>query len=149
LEGVLITSKTTEAVITVGSTHAFSISLSPYIYAGSYEGTIFKAGNLTYSLDGSTLKPKVTIDEEVYSSSNVLGTSDVWTTQARGTSGAWYTPSKLKFFNLTLTYANNTLRIYRNGLVDQTIITDKFVPGNVTIGGFEVGLKIASFIIGN
>lgn len=136
-EGVLITTKTSNATFNVENLQALSVSLSPYIYEGAYEGIIFKIGNLTYSLEGSTLKPKVTIDNVVYSSSNVLGTSDVWTTQARGTSGAWYTPTKLKFFNLTLTYANNILRIYRNGLVDQTIITDKFVPENVLIGGFE------------
>ncbi len=136
-EGALISTQETSATISYNTTNAFSISLSPYIFEGAYYGTIFKAGNLTYSIDKNSLKPTVKIGEVVFNSSNLLGTSDVWATQARGTSGAWYTPTKLKYFNLTLTYADNILRIYRNGLIDQTIITDKFVPGDVIFGGFN------------
>lgn len=136
-EGVLITTKKTTAILNSSTSEAFSVSISPYIYAGAYTGTIFKAGNLTLSLDASTLKPEIMIGDVIYNSTNVLGTSDVWATQSRGTSGAWYTPTKLKFFNLTITYADNLLRIYRNGLIDQTIVTDKFAPGDVTIGGFD------------
>ncbi len=136
-EGALISTQETSATISYSSTNTFSVSISPYIFEGAYYGTIFKAGNFTYSIDKNSLKPTVSIGDEVYKSSNLLGNSDVWATQARGTSGAWYTPTKLKYFNLTLTYADNILRIYRNGLIDQTIVTDKFVPGDVIIGGFN------------
>ena len=136
-EGALISTQETSATITNSITNSFSVSLSPYIFEGAYFGTIFKAGNLTYSIDKNSLKPTLSIGDDVYNSSNLLGTSDVWATQARGTSGAWYTPTKLKYFNLTITYSDNILRIYRNGLIDQTIVTDKFVSGDVIIGGFN------------
>ncbi len=135
-DGVLITTKTTNAEFDIQAGNEISISLTPYLFEGAYEGTIFKTGNLTYGLDGATLKPYVIIGENTFNSTNLLGNSDVWQTQDRGTGGIWYTPTKLKYFNLTLTYKNNLLRIYRNGLIDQTIYTENFQPGNLLIGGF-------------
>lgn len=134
--GVLISTKETTATIAAPSATAFSISLTPYIYEGAYNGIILKTGNLTYGLNGSTLKPYVKIGETTYNSTNVLGTSDVWQTQSRGTGGAWYEPTKLKYFNLTLTYANGVLRIFRNGLIDQVIDIPSLTLADVSLGGF-------------
>jgi len=134
--GVLVITKDTYATLTVQSAPAFSVSLTPYIYEGAYNGTILKTGTLTYGLNGSTLKPFITIGNTTYNSTNLLGTSDVWQTTARGTGGIWYDPTKLKYFNLTLTYENGLLKIFRNGLVDQVIEAPNLSLGDVRIGGF-------------
>lgn len=134
--GVLIATRDKYATIAVQSASNFSISLTPYIYEGAYGGEILKMGNLTYGLNSSTLKPYVKIGDNTYSSSNLLGTSDVWQTQARGTSGAWYTPTKHKYFNLTITFENGVLRIFRNGLIDQSIDVEGLQLSDITIGGF-------------
>jgi hypothetical protein len=67
----------------------------------------------------------------------LLGNSDVWQTQARGTGGVWWTPTKLKYFNLTLTYENGLLNIFRNGLIDQVIEVKDLTLQDVTLGGFN------------
>jgi len=135
--GVLVSTKETSATLSAQGAPAFSVSLTPYIYEGSYSGTILKMGNLTYGLNGVTVKPYVTIDQTTYNSTNLLGTSDVWQTQARGTGGVWWEPTKLKYFNLALTYENGVLRIFRNGLVDQVIEVANLSLGDVTVGGFN------------
>lgn len=134
--GVLVSTANTYAVISAPTAPSFSVSLTPYIFHGAYHGIILKMGNLIYGLDASTHRPYVTIGNTSFRSSNLLGTSDVWKTQSRGTGGQWYTPTKLEYFNLTITYDNNLLTIYRNGLIDQRFETDAFVPGEIHIGGF-------------
>ena len=134
--GVLVSTPETSATISAQASGDFSVSLTPYIYEGAYGGVIFKSGNITYGLNASTLKPYITIGSTTYNSTNMLGTSDVWQTSSRGTGGEWYTPTKLKYFNLTVTYENNVLRIFRNGLIDQTIEVAGLSLDNVTIGGF-------------
>ena len=134
--GVLVSTKETSATLSAQSATTFSISLTPYIYEGLYEGTIIQMGNLSYGLNGSTLKPFVKIADKTFISNNLLGTSDVWQTTSRGTGGAWYDPTKLKYFNLTLTYENGTLKVFRNGLIDQVIENQDLTLSNVKIGGF-------------
>jgi Sialidase, N-terminal domain. len=145
--GALITSKTTYATLSPQSSTAFSISLSPYLDASSYSGTILTMGNLTYGVSSlatagitslMTPKPYVTIDGTTYNSSNTLGTYDTYWNQST-LSGVWANPTKLKFFNLTLTYENGTLKIFRNGLIDQVIDGLNLTLSDVKIGGF-VGL---------
>lgn len=134
--GVLVSTKETSATITAQSTPAFSISLTPYIYEGAYNGNILKMGNLTYGLDATTVKPFTVIGQTTYNSTNLLGTADVWQTKDRGTGGVWWEPTKLKYFNLTLTYENGTLKIFRNGLIDQVIDAPNLTLSDVTLGGF-------------
>ncbi len=134
--GVLVSTKDTYATLAAPSAPAFSVSLTPYIYEGAYRGTILKMGNMTYGLNGSTVKPYVTIGSTTYNSTNLLGTSDVWQTTARGTGGVWYDPTKHKYFNLTLTYENGVLKIFRNGLIDQVIEVPNLTLSDVNIGGF-------------
>lgn len=134
--GVLVSTPNTYAAIAAPTAPSFSVSLTPYIFHGAYHGKILEMGNLTYGLDASNQKPYVTIGSTTYRSSNLLGTSDVWRTQSRSTGGQWYTPTKLEYFNLTITYENNLLTIYRNGLIDQRFETEAFVPGEIRIGGF-------------
>lgn len=115
----------------------FTVALTLCISPDSYYGNILKLGNLTYNLDGASLKPFVTVGNSVYRSTNVLGNSDVWKRQRRGTDGEWHTPEKLSFFNLCITYIDNELRIYINGLLDQTIAVNDFALGDVTLGSFK------------
>jgi len=135
--GVLVSTQNTYAIIEAPNSPAFTVSLTPYLFHGAYRGEIIKLGNLTYGLDAASQKPYVNIANTTYSSSNLLGTSDVWRTQNRGTGGQWYTPTKLHYFNLTFTYENNLLTVYRNGLIDQRFETTAFVPGEIRLGGFE------------
>jgi hypothetical protein len=134
--GVLVVTSSTNAILAAQSAEAFSVSLTPYIYQGAYKGTIFTMNGLAYGLNGNTLKPFVTIGTETYNSTNLLGTSDVWQTTARGTGGIWYDPSKLKYFNLSLTYENGVLKIFRNGLIDQVIEVPGLSLSDINIGGF-------------
>ena len=136
-EGVLVTTSETSARLKVKSSPAFTVSLSPYIYGGTYEGTLLRIGNLSYSLDLTTLKPSVKVGEDVYQSTNILGTSDCWQREGRGTGGNWPTPEKHKFFNLTLSYADGVLTTYINGLIDQVLEVPNLAVEEVNIGGFR------------
>jgi len=134
--GVLVSTKDTYATLAATSAPTFSVSLTPYIYEGAYSGTILKMGSLTYGLNAVTTKPYMTVGSTTYNSTNLLGTSDCWQTTARATGGVWYTPTKLKYFNLTLTYENGVLKIFRNGLIDQIIEVPGLTLSDVTLGGF-------------
>ena len=134
--GVLVSTKDTYATLKAPGAPAFSISVTPYIYEGAYNGTILKTGSITYGLNGVTVRPYVLIGGTTYNSNNLLGTSDCWQTTARATGGIWYAPTKLKYFNLTLTYENGILKIFRNGLIDQVIEVQNLSLGDVTLGGF-------------
>jgi hypothetical protein len=114
----------------------FTISLSPCIYQGAYGGIILKTNELVFGLDEQSLKPYVKKGTQQWNSTNLLGTSDVWQTQSRGTGGVWYTPTKLNFFNLTLSYAGGWLTVYRNGLIDQKIELTDLSLSMLQIGGF-------------
>ena len=134
--GVLFTTTTTSATLSAGTAPTFSISLSPYLYENAYYGELLKMGNLTYGLDATSQKPYVSIGTGNHPSSNLLGTADCWQTTARGTGGQWYTPTKLKYFNLTLTYADGVLRVYRNGLIDQVVEVQGLTLSDISLGGF-------------
>lgn len=127
------------------STNTFSISLSLCISPDFYFGNILKMGNIVYKLDASTLKPVVIVGNGIYKSTNVLGSSDIWKKQKRVTDGKWYTPEKLRTFNLSITYTAGELRVYLNGLLDQTIIVDGLVLGDVILGGFNG--RVAEYFI--
>jgi hypothetical protein len=94
-------------------------------------------GKLTYGLDATSLKPFVAIGSKTYPSTNVLGTADCWQTTARGTGGQWYTPTQLTYFNLTLTYADGVLRVYRNGMIDQVVEIKGLKLSHIHLGGFS------------
>lgn len=135
--GVLVSTPGTSYSLALPETETtFSISLSPYINPASYEGRILRIGELSYELNGTTLKPEVKSNEQTWASTNLLGNSDCWQEASRGTGGEWYEPTKLEYFNLTLTYQDGELRIYRNGLLDQTIATE-ITGKQLELGGFN------------
>jgi hypothetical protein len=113
----------------------FTISMRLSIDHNAYAGEILHIGNLTYGLNGETLKPYLTQGTTTYNSTNLLGTSDVWKSQNRGTGGQWYTPTRLGYFILTLTYTNGVLTVYRDGLIDQRVELT-LSGGAVSIGSF-------------
>ena len=129
---------------------SFSVSMTLKISPASYGGTLLKIGeNIAYTLDAATLYPTVTINGTDYKSSNRLANSDTWKTQNRNTGGEWYTPSKLNWFNLTLTYENGHLITYVNGLIDQYIALsgETLHLADVIPGGFK-GEVAAVYIYG-
>ena len=99
----------------------FRISVKIHMDSGQYHGTLFQRGDLSYRLDGKTLKPEIVYKGKCYRSTNVLGTADSWRYVDRGTNGKWYPPAKLKSFELTLTYKEGVLRTYINNLLDQRV----------------------------
>ena len=88
----------------------------------NYQGCLFKAGKLSYWLDGETLIPEVRYKKQTWRSSNKLATADSWKRYNRGTNGKWYDPEKIDHIRLQLVYANGTLSVYINNLLDQKIV---------------------------
>lgn len=92
--------------------------------AENYQGSLLQLGDLEYYLNGETMKPEIRYKGKVYTSTNVLGTSDCWKTQARGTGGKWYTPQKYGEVRLRMEYKKGVLCVYINDLLDQRIDFD-------------------------
>lgn len=138
-EGKLVLSNDKVDTQTEVDGNSFSVSISPCISESAYYGTILTIGDMEYGLDSESMKPYVKIGNVTYESTNVLGTADCWANYSRGTSGTWYTPSKLEDFNLTITLSDSVLTVYRNGLIDQRIYLsgDYNLKGNVVLGGFS------------
>ena len=86
-----------------------------------YEGVLARWGKLSYVLDGRTLLPQIQYKNKVYTSTNRLATADSWAENVRSTQGHWYPPVKQTNLHLKMELQGNTLRIYRNGWLDQCI----------------------------
>ncbi|MFO8001912.1 MAG: BNR-4 repeat-containing protein [Marinilabilia sp.] len=137
-DGVLRVDKKTSATIMAPSAKSFSVSITALINHDAFGGEIVKIGPLTYGIeDNSHPLPYIKINEETYRSSNVLGNSDTWKSKPRATNGQWYEPVKPGYFNLTITYHNNTLRTYIDGLIDQSIEIKDLELDDVILGGFK------------
>ena len=89
--------------------------------AENYQGCLLQSGDLEYYLNGETMKPEIRYKGKVYASTNVLGTSDCWKAESRGTGGKWYTPQKHENVRLRIEYKKGVLCVYINGLLDQKI----------------------------
>ncbi|TCO06022.1 BNR-4 repeat-containing protein [Natronoflexus pectinivorans] len=137
--GNLVVTKSSFGIISTNDNlSAFSVTVTPYISHESYEGTILTIGDLSYSLDEGSIKPYLSYrSNTTYSSTNVLGTSDAWRNANRGTGGHWYEITKFDFFTLTLTYNGSELRVYINGLLDQSLDIIGLELNDVSIGGFD------------
>ena len=102
-----------------------SVTLKPDTV--KYRGCLLQLGKLGYYLNANTMKPEVRYQRKVYTSTNMLGTTDTWAIMPRGTNGKWYVPQKYSELRLKLEYKNGILRTYVNGLLDQTIELLPFV----------------------
>lgn len=100
---------------------SFALEQTITLHADHYQGCLLKLGNLEYYLNSETMKPEVRYNGKVYSSTNVLGTSDCWKKMPRGTGGKWYTPQKYERVHLRMEYEKGVLCVYVNGLLDQKI----------------------------
>jgi|GEM_PF-781845 len=136
-EGVLVLDSPDKyAEFNVESSDEFTVALSPFVNHSLFGGDIIQLGNVTYGIDGETLYPYIKVGDEIYSSSNRFGTSDIWQTFDRGTNGQ-YGYSLYKFVNVSLTYDGQYLVSYVNGYLDQKIKVDNLRFDSIKIGGFD------------
>lgn len=120
--------------ITMPASGAFTVSLNVGL-GTSYGAKIIDSPNLAYyvnSTDQAKPTPEIKAKGTVYSSSNLLLTSDNWAANSSGTSGDYW-PTRLTDFNLTLTYDGTTLRSYRNGLIDQSIAIEGLTAADLAV----------------
>lgn len=78
--------------------------------------------SLAYAI-GADQHPVITFGDKTFRSENVLLTSDAWATGSNGTNGDSH-PTKVSNLTLTLTYDGHRLITWRDGFVDQVILTD-------------------------
>ena len=122
--------------IRVPKSKTFSVVMNLSIDHDAYYGDILKTNAFTYSLkQDERPKPYIQIKNQLYESTNILGNSDAWSTNNRGTGGQWYTPTKLNTFQLAISYENGILKTYINGLVDQYIELNDLSLSELTMGG--------------
>ena len=124
--------------IRVAKSKTFTLALMLSLDSSSYYGDIIKFAGLTYSLPQSERpKPFLKSESKTYTSTNVLGSSAIWQTKRKGTDGQWYMPTKLKTFQLVITYENGLLRTYIDGLIDQSVEVAGLQLQDVVVGGFD------------
>ena len=124
--------------IRVANCKSFTLALTLSLDSGFYYGDIIKFAGLTYSLPHDERpKPLLTSGSKTYTSTNVLGSSDVWQTKSRGTGGQWYVPTKLHTFQLVITYLNGRLLTHIDGLIDQSVEVAGLQLSDVFVGGFN------------
>ncbi|MCW3787014.1 BNR repeat-containing protein [Plebeiibacterium sediminum] len=112
----------------------FDVQLNVQLDTAKYSGSLLTIGDITYGVDGTSLKPYVAIkNQDVYNSTNVLGNSDIWQVKPRSTSGNWYAPMPFSNINLLISYRNNVLTTYINGSIDQVITTEIETVSNIKI----------------
>lgn len=116
----------------------FSVVMTLSIGHNAYYGNILETDAFIYGLEqGEQPKPYLKVKRDTYKSTNVLGTSGIWKTKNRGTSGQWYTPTRLDIFQLAITYEKGMLKTYINGLIDQHIEIKGLSLSEITFGGYQ------------
>lgn len=124
--------------VKVQNCKSFTVALTLSIDSASYYGDILSIKDFSYGIGSEGFpKPYVKNSNNIYTSTNVLGTSDSWQKGRRGTGGQWYPPEKLKTFQLAMSYEKGILKTYINGLVDQYIEIGSLPFSEVSVGGFN------------
>ncbi len=124
--------------ISVPGSGSFTLAFTLSLDSAAYYGEIVKFAGLTYGVPQEERpKPYLRAVNKVYTSTNVLGNSDVWQKKGRGTGGQWFSPEKLKTFHLAISYGNRVLRTYIDGLIDQSVEIDGLQLLDVIVGGFK------------
>lgn len=108
---------------------SFKMDISPY----KSKDNLIRIGNLTYSVDSSTWRPYISIGNRIFQSSNILGTSDCWARQERGTNGRWPAPEPYESVILTIVHDGKNIKTYINGLLDQNVSAEGFEGGRVRL----------------
>jgi hypothetical protein len=108
--------------IVIPRTGTFTLVVALSIDHDAFFGEIIRTDAFTYGIEpGELPRPYIKVGDEKAKSSNVLGNSDAWKTESRGTGGHWYAPVKPEEFQLAITYEEGALKTYIDGLVDQYI----------------------------
>jgi hypothetical protein len=116
----------------------FSIALTLSPNRLDLQGVIIQINDLSYEVNKGDLPyPVLTSKGKQYVSSNVLGNSNAWKKQPRGTNGRWYTPETDDVYHLTVSYDGTILRTFINGLLDQSVPIKGLLLSEVTVGGFS------------
>lgn len=103
------------------STAGYTVSIDGQIAADKYQGDVVSVGDITFGVNDKQYS-YIKVGGKTYTSQNVLGTADSWSTENNATTdGKWYSKTKLGKFNLTLTADGKLLTVYVNGIIDQQI----------------------------
>ncbi len=123
--------------LSVPPTGSFTIALTLSLDSATGYGEILQFAGLAYGIDsGRRPRPCLKSGKTAYISTNVLGNSDIWKQKNRGTNGQWYLPVMVNSFQLVITYDQQILRTYINGLIDQSVAMDRLSLSDIVLGGF-------------
>ncbi len=121
---------------------SFTISMQVSLRPDTYYGELVNTGDFVYGITQEEYpKPYIRFKFCEYKSTNVLGNSDSWRIQNRGTGGHWYPPVKAENFHLAISYENGTLRVYIDGLIDQSVDVKGVSLSTIFLGGFNGRMK--------
>lgn len=99
----------------------YTVLMDGEIASDAYMGDMLSVGDIVFGVNDKQYS-YIKIGNKTYTSQNVLGTADSWSTENRATTdGKWYSKTKLGKFNLALTADGKYLTVYINGLIDQKI----------------------------
>jgi hypothetical protein len=99
----------------------FTLAMSINVTDEKAQGVICEGKDWCLSIDSLSLKPCLKIGGDEYKSVNVWGTADSWKNFGRGTNGKWYPVELYKELELVMTYSDNRVRLYINGLLDMNV----------------------------
>ncbi|MCD8284838.1 MAG: BNR-4 repeat-containing protein [Prevotellaceae bacterium] len=109
----------------------WTLSFTCSLPSDSYYGQLLSTSALEFGVDESSVCPYLTVGGSTYSSTSQLYSSDDWASNSSGTNSDYW-PTKLSSVNFTLTYSNDTLRVFRDGLLDQQLTVDLSSPSFTT-----------------
>ena len=121
----------------VSPSNTFTIALTLSLDTMACGGEILQFAGLTYGIAPGG-RPVLCLQsgKTEYHSTNVLGNSDSWQQKNRGTNGQWYLPEMFTSFQLVITYDQQVVRTYINGLIDQSVAMDRLSLSAIAVGGF-------------
>lgn len=106
------------------STPGATYSVDMQIAASKYSGDMLTMGDIIFGVNAQQYS-YIKIGGTTYTSQNVLGTADSWSTENNATTdGKWYSKTKLGRFNLTITTDGQYLTVYRDGIIDMKVEYD-------------------------
>ncbi len=129
-------SDTNRLKITLPASKVFTIALRLSPSETAYHGDILTFAGVTYTLpEEEEATPLLKVGNSSYVSSNILGNADRWKEKTRSTNGQWYLPVRPSIFRLVITFEQNTLRTYIDGLMDQSVEIGDLLLSDILAGG--------------
>ncbi len=111
------------------SPNAFGVQATIELDADDYQGTLIETPYYTYALDGETQTPYIEINGVKTYSTNCLLSSDDWSLYSSGTNSDYW-PTKLASVNIAISCQGKSLKVYRNGFLDQNIELEEAFEGS-------------------